>query len=788
MMESVNLPPSTVLSKEQQMFIRACVDRLIDLAKIYGFDDTRYSRKPTYNHWLYCASFVGDPMKFVKYKISSFYSSHKGQPVDLTVCPLLDNPAIILGGRAYSFLNKKMRRTQPLLWESFVLSVLHSKKGFPRPNQKALKRAEMDTFSDLTKELLASASLPLDWSEIPSTKKIAQTLSVEMLCHQIDRTCTEIFEDVTYTTLDRVRPFFPSTSANYFNSRGDLGAVGSLIGDRSLFEGLMVDENERLIRVQPLFTEFHELPTPEVGDSLVVDKDRLERRFTTFYERLCKKATDEQPLAVPLALPEALKVRVITKGPPYLYTALKPLQKKLWGSLQAFKVFRLTGEPVTEIAVQDALGARIRDDMSFLSVDYKNATNNLYSVYSNEAVCSISNLLKLSPYEREMFYSSMTAHVLQNPSKEHGRYLFPDDQRKQTRGQLMGSIVSFPILCIINAAICRWAMELGENRVFKLKDCPLLVNGDDAVLKATENTRKFWSVISSFAGLEPSIGKVYFSRDFLNINSTTYNFSSAGFENIVVKKMFLEPDKLRLVHYRLVRYVNLGLLYGVKRSGVGGELSPSDTVLGIAARVRDLLDSCPPPLKERVYGQFLYLHREALRKYRIPWFLPKSYGGLGFPEYGKYSMTNQYFLRKADIIRSYYKVPSMPVEKLWQTWDLAQALYPFSDKLLKKQRELIPLLGSPKQYLSYKDIVSWACVELLFHIEDVHEFTKQVGKPRDILRVLEKFWSRVMKDKRVGRPVNLFADEPEALGDLKLFPTLASLDATKRDRLYVEEL
>ncbi len=100
----------------------------------------------------------------------------------------------------------------------------------------------------------------------------------------------------------------------------------------------------------------------------------------------------------------------------------------------------------------------------------------------------------------------------------------------------MGSIVSFPILNIANAALCRLSLEESDHkrRKFRLtnqaypksgKIAPLRVNGDDCLLRGHKTRlRVSWEENTAFAGLSSSIGKTYFSPIFCTINSKIYEF------------------------------------------------------------------------------------------------------------------------------------------------------------------------------------------------------------------------------------------------------------------------
>jgi hypothetical protein len=98
----------------------------------------------------------------------------------------------------------------------------------------------------------------------------------------------------------------------------------------------------------------------------------------------------------------------------------------------------------------------------------------------------------------------------------------------QTNGQLMGSILSFPILCLANlgvylavTSVPHW--QHGWSDQDRLSH--VLVNGDDMVYAADES---LWPMHVSYAasvGLEMSVGKAYVHDTYVNINSTSIHYS-----------------------------------------------------------------------------------------------------------------------------------------------------------------------------------------------------------------------------------------------------------------------
>jgi len=83
----------------------------------------------------------------------------------------------------------------------------------------------------------------------------------------------------------------------------------------------------------------------------------------------------------------------------------------------------------------------------------------------------------------------------------------------QERGQLMGSLLSFPLLCITNYLALRY---------FVRRSVPLKINGDDIVFRCTMDEYRTWSEGVESWGLTLSIGKTLVSETFFSLNSAFF--------------------------------------------------------------------------------------------------------------------------------------------------------------------------------------------------------------------------------------------------------------------------
>jgi hypothetical protein len=258
----------------------------------------------------------------------------------------------------------------------------------------------------------------------------------------------------------------------------------------------------------------------------------------------------------------------------------------------------------------------------YVSGDYKGATNNIRSWASEVVAEELALCLDLSDVETKLLLRGLTGHVFDTKN----------GMRTQTRGQLMGSIVSFPILCIINAAMCRWAIEVSEQTERKLADCAMTINGDDVAMRGKEQLYDLWKVITSIVGLSESVGKTYVSKRFVIINSNCYRRLESPIK---------VGEKERDTFLQNVKYVNLRLISGKKRSeadvkaSIGDKASLFNARLGtIGSRGRDLWSSSPEHIREDVMEMFMNNNRQALEASGLPWFMPEWLGGLGLPLFG----------------------------------------------------------------------------------------------------------------------------------------------------------
>jgi len=257
---------------------------------------------------------------------------------------------------------------------------------------------------------------------------------------------------------------------------------------------------------------------------------------------------------------EPLKVRSITKGS-YRSNALYPeIQKQLWGGLQNFKQFRLTGETVNQDHVKDLTKTWSKLGLgswtAMVSGDYSAATDCLHADVTLAALEGITS----DPLTFSLMRENLCEQII-----SYDKNLELNEFRQQN-GQLMGSIFSFPILCCANIAVYRSSMEYAFGRRFAISELPVLVNGDDILFPTTDHHYQCWSDDIKEVGFKKSVGKNFVSKDFCIINSTWYQHSE--FETgDRIENYDVEHD------FKFIPYINCSYLSGIKK---GTDMSERD--------------------------------------------------------------------------------------------------------------------------------------------------------------------------------------------------------------------
>jgi hypothetical protein len=199
--------------------------------------------------------------------------------------------------------------------------------------------------------------------------------------------------------------------------------------------------------------------------------------------------------------------------------------------------------------------------MKFMSGDYKAATDYFDSDLSEHCIGVLCDQLDIPIEDATVMRNALTRHYIQEGVED------PSFGAEQTRGQLMGSPVSFPILCLYNATLTRMAHELRWNRKFDLDEIPMLVNGDDLLLQTDDLGYLIWKDVTAFGGLKPSVGKTYVHPTLATINSEMWDF------RICTQDREIDPlwgrGGTKYWSADRIRTPLLGLVHGSVKSGGG---------------------------------------------------------------------------------------------------------------------------------------------------------------------------------------------------------------------------
>jgi hypothetical protein len=547
------------------------------------------------------------------------------------------------------------------------------------------------------------------------------------LKNAVARTVREIFAGESFGLKQISKFVFPSTSANYINSRGFGGSVPIVKEEYELWKSHYANKAE--LDIDGDLTDFHKeynefsisQEKTRVWKEWTKDKLRfyeingerrdyycsgewiektrlrihdpswLEQESLEFYHYLVRRCMTEESLVTPQALAEALKVRVITKCPPLLMYVIKPIQKWMSEVLRKLSVFRLTGEEISPQVVNQAFGT-LTDGMAYLSGDYSDATNNLMKEYSDIVAEELGSYLNVEYFDdhlndclRTLLKRSLTgfsmhgadilrrfdiykmqnkgesfddvfAEVLGNVVVDSSRVYMQQD------GQLMGSVSSFCVLFIINAAICRYCLEWDSGKTLLLKECRLLINGDDCVFEIGPFGHELWKIVCPMVGLKPSIGKYYYSKDFLQMNSRTF----------VPCSPYLLDGELSV--WKSIPFVLYGLVCGNGRTS-------GSTPLDFGSQYNEFMSTAPEHLRQILHNRAIKIWQARVRKFNInldsiPWYLPTCYGGLGLdPRFTGRKISDK-DKRMISYMRERHVCPPPTNESEWIIYRNVMSLYP----------------------------------------------------------------------------------------------------------------
>lgn len=297
------------------------------------------------------------------------------------------------------------------------------------------------------------------------------------------------------------------------------------------------------------------------------------------------------------AIPEPGKFRIITKGDGYLYSALQPLQGQMLSDWKHCSAATMRDQDLTEKV--RSLDAAVPDMPLWCSVDYEAATDLL----KRDATTSA-----LEPLMGHPLWGLACASLMR------GWIEYPDGRVGVARdGQLMGSPLSFAILCCVNLAVYHTALKrwyrAQKSRYRRMVMTKLwnqvLVNGDDMLFKGNEELIRIFRQTALDAGLKFSQGKNYSSPDCCMINSQVFRRTGGVM--------------------RRYGYLNMKLILGVSLKSGESHATPTQIGKDLSEMVKLCpWTSCAIPKALSRWGKDWFGPI-----YRPNWYLPVHLGGFG---------------------------------------------------------------------------------------------------------------------------------------------------------------
>lgn len=345
----------------------------------------------------------------------------------------------------------------------------------------------------------------------------------------------------------------------------------------------------------------------------------LDRSFTAPVLPSFEEAIDvasRQPNTVMVhPILEPLKVRLITKGNTVRQWVAGHMQRALWDHLQKYPQFVLTGRTLDRFILSDLLEreSRINSRLPpglqtlfefWVSGDYSAATDTL-DIRHTKAVLEVAMLRpNWSEKHREVLRSVLYEQTIEYPRGAVGTF-------RQKTGQLMGSVLSFPVLCIVNLVTYWAALEEYTGIEFEMDDLPVLVNGDDILFRANDGFYNIWKGKASSAGFSLSLGKNYTHNRYFTVNSELWSCVQGNAETL-----------------RFLPFLNVGLLTG--QSKITGRKDAS--LLPVWDLYNLVLRGSIDPV--RSHRRFLHYHKDSIQlltsRGRFNLAASKFKAGLGF--------------------------------------------------------------------------------------------------------------------------------------------------------------
>jgi len=199
------------------------------------------------------------------------------------------------------------------------------------------------------------------------------------------------------------------------------------------------------------------------------------------------------------------KWRIVSVGDVEM-NILRPLHTAIYNRISRFD-WLLRGE---------AEASRFKDFQSregcvFVSGDYESATDNL-NLWVQKLI--LNKILRSA--------RSVPEHVKEAARDSQQLEIhFGGDPVRIKSGQLMGNLLSFPLLCIVNYLAFRYYAGVGP-------EIPVRINGDDIVFRASAEVACRWKEGVVGSGLTLSAGKTLTTSQYFTLNSRLFRARKSG--------------------------------------------------------------------------------------------------------------------------------------------------------------------------------------------------------------------------------------------------------------------
>lgn len=524
-------------SSEVEDYLR----RINELMTIFGLSELNSIEYDIEFLKLYWLSFFGRLVSEFKYSTNLVFSEHLGLEVPVFDAEMLGNK--LWPRRLWVRINR-MRSERHKKKDVNLILINTVFQGF----KKGLLPCRPDTVDKNLKKHCEALTSNGSLSDTPGENGLTLREEIEELLERLE-------DEIHVGPAQESKSISAHSTIEYnFAKRGNLGFLKDLTREDCCnlmpqFIGYLQGKN---YFCQPIAVYTYHLHVSEMMAA---------------YHNLNGKYT-YKPRVMPACILEPMKVRIITKPGVGDYLDFQSLQSKFWGCLRKKFQFSLIGETVDEHHI-NYIASDFEEGKYFVSGDYSAATDNLKGEVSQLCLDfllrsqSDVNLIlraKMSMLDSEIDYTGNAAPIRDD--------IFYDYEYKalgtvkQTNGQLMGNVLSFPVLCLANYLCYHISLERSEGRKIKPFSRKVLINGDDILFCSTRNHIQEWEKTTKQFGFNLSVGKNFVSRDIIQINSTLF-----------VTSISTKEEQSAVTLIRRIPYVNFGLLCHRKKQDCSRDLS-----------------------------------------------------------------------------------------------------------------------------------------------------------------------------------------------------------------------